>query len=120
MLCCCINSPIKPCKTLYPEEACSLVGGVGLREMISGAIVYELALLSFVQTESYLAEVASCLFLQHALHVQVDCPIADGRRAQILAQVTVSFERLNDLHLCIPYQLPSPHEHAAALWHLAP
>lgn len=62
--------------------------------------MYELALLSFVQTKSYLAEIAPCLFLQHALHVQVACPIADGRGSQILAQITVSFQRLNDLHLC--------------------
>ena len=80
--------------------------------------MYELPLRSSVQTESYLAEIAPCLFLQHALHVQIACTIADGRRSQILAKVTVGSQRLNDLHVCKAYQLPLPQGYAAALWQL--
>ena len=68
-------------------------------KMISGAVVVKFALISCFQTEGYLAEIASCLFLQHALHVQIARPIADGRRPQVLAQVIVSFQRLDDLRV---------------------
>ena len=49
-------------------------------------------------TIAYLAQVAFCLLFQDPSHIQIARAIADRRRDQVLAQISVSFERLDDLH----------------------